>query len=97
MSADGDWTITINTPMGPQTINANIQTSGDSFTGTTKGPFGEQAISGAVAGDTLTWKANIAQPMPMILEFQAKVDGASMSGTVKLGAFGAAQLSGVRA
>jgi hypothetical protein len=96
MSADGDWKITINTPMGPQSINANIKTSGGSFTGTTKGPFGEQQISGGVSGDTLTWSAGITQPMPMTLEFEAKVDGDTMSGTVKLGAFGAAQLSGVR-
>lgn len=97
MSADGDWKITINTPMGPQSINANIKTSGDSFTGTTKGPFGEQQISGAVAGDTLTWKADITQPMPMTLEFEAKVAGDNMSGNVKLGAFGSAALTGVRA
>jgi hypothetical protein len=35
--------------------------------------------------------------MPMKLEFSAKVEGDKMSGNVKLGMFGNASLSGVRA
>ena len=96
MSADGNWKITINTPMGAQTVDANITTSGDTFTGTTKGRMGEQTIEGKVAGDNLTWSTAITQPMPMTLEFSATVSGDSMSGNVKLGAFGSAPLSGVR-
>lgn len=96
MSADGAWKITINTPMGPQQVTATITTSGDSFTGKTEGPMGSQDITGAVAGDTLTWSADITTPMPMTLEFQAKVDGDKMTGTVKLGMFGNASLSGER-
>ena len=97
MSADGNWKITINSPMGAQEVNATITTSGDTFTGTTSGRMGEQTIEGKVAGDTLTWSAAITQPMPMTLEFTATVAGDSMSGNVKLGAFGSAPLSGVRA
>lgn len=96
MSADGNWKITINTPMGAQEVNANITTSGDTFTGTTSGRMGEQKIEGKVNGDTLTWSSNISQPMPMTLEFQATVNGDNMSGTVQLGAFGSAPLTGVR-
>ena len=96
MSADGNWKITINTPMGAQEVNANITTSGDTFTGTTSGRMGEQQVSGKVNGDTLTWSSQISQPMPMTLEFEAKVDGDKMTGNVKLGAFGNAPLSGVR-
>jgi hypothetical protein len=97
MSADGNWKITINTPMGAQEVNAAITTSGDTFTGKTSGRMGDSEITGQVAGDTLTWKTDITQPMPMTLEFEAKVDGDKMSGNVKLGAFGNAPLSGVRA
>lgn len=97
MSADGNWKITINTPMGAQTVNAAIKTSGDTFTGTTEGQMGKQEVSGKVSGDTLTWSADITSPMPMTLEFEAKVDGDKMTGNVKLGAFGNAPLSGVRA
>jgi len=97
MSADGNWKITIETPMGPQVISAAITTSGDTFTGNTSSQMGDQAISGKVAGDTLTWSANITQPMPMTLDFDVTVSGDSMTGNVKLGAFGNAPLKGVRA
>ena len=96
-AADGNWKITINTPMGAQTVDATITTSGDTFTGTTAGQMGSQEVSGKVDGDTLTWSTNITSPMPMTLEFSATVSGDSMSGNVKLGAFGNAPLSGVRA
>lgn len=96
MSADGNWKITINSPMGAQEVNASIKTNGDTFTGTTSGRMGEQTIEGKVNGDTLTWSAAITQPMPMTLEFSATVSGDSLSGNVKLGAFGSAPLTGVR-
>ena len=96
MSADGNWKITISTPMGPQEVTAAITTSGDSFTGKTSGRMGDQEISGKVSGDTLTWSADITQPMPLKLDFDVKVTGDSMAGNVKLGAFGNAPLTGVR-
>jgi hypothetical protein len=95
-AADGNWKITINTPMGAQEVTAEIKTSGDTFTGKTSGRMGDSEVSGKVDGDTLTWSANITQPMPMTLEFSATVSGDSMTGNVKLGAFGNAPLSGVR-
>lgn len=96
MSADGNWKITINTPMGAQTVEANITTSGDTFTGTTKSPMGSQDITGKVDGDKLTWSSAITSPMPMTLEFEATVSGDTMTGNVKLGAFGNAPLKGER-
>ena len=97
MSADGNWKITINTPMGAQEVNASITTSGDTFTGKTTGRMGDQDISGKVDGDKLIWSSAITSPMPMTLEFEATVSGDSLSGNVKLGAFGNASMSGVRA
>ena len=95
-AADGNWKITINTPMGAQEVNASITTSGDTFTGKTSGRMGDSDVSGKVSGDTLTWSADVTKPMPVTLQFNVKVDGDSMAGTVKLGAFGNAPLSGVR-
>lgn len=96
MSADGTWKITINTPMGAQTVTATITTSGDTFTGKTESPMGSQEITGKVNGDKLTWSSDITSPMPMTLDFEATVAGDSMTGNVKLGAFGNAPLSGSR-
>ncbi|WP_397417536.1 hypothetical protein [Phenylobacterium sp.] len=97
MSADGNWKITINTPMGARTMDVAIATSGDAFTGKVDSEMGAQEVSGKVDGDTLTWTSDITSPMPMKLEFSAKVEGDKMSGNVKLGMFGNASLSGVRA
>ena len=96
MSADGTWKITIQTPMGAQEVTATITTQGDTFTGKTEGKMGSQAISGKVSGDSLTWGADITNPMPLHLDFDAKVDGDKMTGNVKLGAFGNAPLTGQR-
>jgi len=97
MSADGDWKITINTPMGARTMAVNIATSGDSFVGKVDSEMGSQEVTGKVDGDTLTWSTDITNPMPMKLEFTAKVDGDKLSGNCKLGMFGNASLSGERA
>ena len=96
MSADGKWKVTINTPMGARTMNVNIATSGDSFTGKVDSEMGSQEVTGKVDGDTLTWSTDITNPMPMKLEFTAKVEGDKMSGNVKLGMFGNASLTGER-
>ena len=97
MSADGNWKVTINTPMGARTMNVNIATAGDTFTGKVDSEMGSQEVQGKVDGETLTWSTDITNPMPMKLEFTAKVDGDKMSGNVKLGMFGNAALTGERA
>ena len=98
MSADGTWNTTMNTPMGAQNGTMTLSTEGGTLTGKLSGPQGEIDLQdGTVDGDSLTWKADITSPMAMTLEFSATVDGDSMSGNVKLGAFGDASFSGTRA
>jgi hypothetical protein len=96
MSADGNWKITISTPMGPQEVTAQITTQGDTFTGKSESAMGAQEITGKVSGDTLTWSSDITKPMPLKLEFEVKVEGDKLSGTCKLGAFGNAPVTGQR-
>jgi hypothetical protein len=98
MSADGTWNTTMNTPMGAQNGTMTLSTDGGTLTGKLVSPQGEiELTDGTVDGDTLTWKADITSPMAMTLEFTATVDGDSMSGNVKLGAFGDATFTGTRA
>lgn len=98
MSADGTWNITMNTPMGAQQATLELKSDGSSLTGTMSGPQGTIELKdGAGDGDSLSWKADITTPMAMTLEFSATVDGDSISGNVKLGAFGTASFSGTRA
>ncbi len=98
MSADGTWNTTMNTPMGAQQGTLELETDGGSLTGTLSGAQGTIELKdGACDGDSLSWKADITTPMAMTLEFSATVEGDSMSGNVKLGAFGNASFSGTRA
>ncbi|HVB27960.1 MAG TPA: hypothetical protein VNE21_08625 [Mycobacteriales bacterium] len=97
MSIAGSWQISMNTPMGTQTAQLVFQTEGTSLTGTMTSPLGAVDISDGVAdGDTATWKAAVTSPMPLTLEFSARVDGDAISGEAKLGAFGTSTFSGTR-
>lgn len=98
MSADGDWKVTMNSPMGSQEATLTLQTDGNSLSGKIAGPQGTQEFDGgSVDGDNLAWKINMTQPMPMELEFDAIVDGDAIKGNVKLGSFGNATFEGQRA
>ena len=98
MSADGTWTTTMNTPMGAQNGTMELKTEGNTLTGTLSGPQGSLDIEdGTVDGNSLAFKASVTSPMAMTLEFSATVDGDSISGDVKLGAFGNATFTGTRA
>lgn len=94
---DGKYDVTTKTPMGDQKGTLTLATDGDSLTGSLSGDQGSIDLAdGTVNGDDLSWTANITSPMPMKLEFSAKVDGDSISGSVKLGAFGSASFEGSR-
>ncbi|MBW4332203.1 hypothetical protein KY084_15175 [Stakelama sp. CBK3Z-3] len=94
---DGTWETVTKTPMGDQKAEMTINSSGDSFTGTFAGDMGQTEIEdGKVNGNTVTFKISIKSPMPMTLDGEATVDGDTMNGNVKAGAFGAFPLTGTR-
>ena len=96
-AAGETWELTLQTPMGPQVMTATIERKGDAFTGTiASAELPSQAINGKIAGNALTWTVSLTKPMSIKLSFDAKVDGEAMTGTVKLGMFGKAALSGKR-
>ena len=100
MSADGKWTIAMNTPMGVQAGDLDLKEDGSTLTGTMSAaaaPGPMEITDGIVDGNNLTWKAALTQPMPITLEFSATVDGDKISGKVKLGTFGDATFEGARA
>ena len=95
---DGNWTCTVSSPMGPQTLTLAVQSAGDTFTGNASGQLGTIELeNGRVDGETLTWKMGIKVPMPMSLDGKATVAGDSLTGTVTAGAFGSWPITGQRA
>jgi cytochrome P450 len=90
------WELILATPMGPQTMTARMVRHGATFTGTLSGEMGVQDISGKISGSSLTWTLSLTKPVAIKLGFEAAVDGANMTGSVKLGMFGKAALTGKR-
>ena len=97
MSADGSWDCTINSPMGAQQATLTLVIEGSTLSGTMAGAQGTQEFAGGtVDGDNLQWEVQMTSPMPMTLEISATVAGDTISGNVKLGAFGNASFEGTR-
>jgi hypothetical protein len=99
MAVDGNWKITVNTPMGPQDSTLSFTSNGTTLTGTQTAPNGGSAeiSDGTVSGNEIAWKASITRPMALTLQFSGTVDGDTISGSVKLGMLGSASFSGTRA
>ncbi len=99
MAVDGTWKLTVSTPMGAQESTLVITASGATLTGTQSAGSGEgrPIDDGRGNGNEISWKASITRPMPMTLEFSGTVQGDKLDGQVKLGMFGSASFSGVRA
>jgi len=98
MSVDGNWNITVQSPMGAQPGSLSLKADGGTLTGTQSAQGStSDIVGGKVDGDTVTWSHSITTPFPMTLEFTGKVDGDTLNGSVKAGAFGSFPFTGARA
>lgn len=98
MSIEGDWQVTLNTPMGAQEGTLKLRIVDDVLTGELYGALGSLPIYDASAdGNTLKWKADLTKPLAVTLAFTASVDGDRISGKAKAGLLGSATFTGVRA
>lgn len=97
MSVDGNWTLTLNTPMGAQERSLTLKTEGAALTGSMGGAQGAVDIeNGKVDGNNVSWTI-VAPQFAMTIAFSGTVDGDAISGNAELGAFGSAPFSGTRA
>ena len=97
MSVAGTYECVTKTPMGDQKSDVTIVVDGDTFTGSNVGAMGSMDLeNGKVDGNKLTWSMKMTVPMPMTLEGEATVDGDTLTGSVKAGAFGSFPMSGTR-
>jgi hypothetical protein len=98
MAVDGDWSITMSTPMGERNATLSLKSAGSTLTGTqgADGNSGE-IFDGTVNGDDIAWKLSITNPMPLTLEFTGKVAGDSISGEMGIGPMGSFPFTGTRA
>lgn len=98
MAVDGNWNITLSTPMGDREATLTLATSGTTLTGKQSGE-GDSAdiFDGTVNGDDLAWKVKITSPMPLTLDFTGKVTGDSIAGEMGIGPMGSFPFTGTRA
>jgi len=97
MSINGDWKVTMNSPMGAQDATLSLAADGAALSGKIVSSQGTQEFAGgSVDGSSLAWKVKMTQPMPMELDLSATVEGDGISGNAKLGMFGNATFSGTR-
>lgn len=97
MSVAGEYECITKSPMGDQKSVLTVNVDGDSWTGSNAGQMGALEITdGKVDGNTITWTMDMKVPMPMKLEGTATVDGDTITGQIKAGAFGSMAMSGTR-
>jgi carbon-monoxide dehydrogenase large subunit len=94
---DGCWNMVLATPVGPQKIIGRFNTEGDVLKGVLESDQGSQSFAGTIAGNRLKWEMKVAKPMPITLKYDLTVEGNTLSGKVKMGLFGSANLTGERA
>ena len=98
MAVDGNWNITLSTPLGDRDATLTLTTNGGSLTGKQAADGNEaDIVDGTVNGNDVAWKASITNPMPLTLAFSGKVDGDSISGDVSIGPMGSFPFTGTRA
>ena len=98
MAVDGNWNITMTTPMGERKATLSLTAAGGALTGT-QGAEGNstEIFDGTVNGDNVAWKVSITNPMPLTLDFSGKVAGDSISGDMGIGPMGSFPFTGTRA
>jgi hypothetical protein len=94
---DGDWKVTVNSPMGAQDITLTLKTDGDALTGTLSGAMGSTEVkNGKVDGDNVTFDATITEPFAINISVAGTVTGDTVSGQVKTQGFGSFPMKGAR-
>lgn len=98
MAVDGNWNLTMTTPMGERQATLNLKADGNTLTGT-QGAEGNTAeiFDGVANGNNVSWKVSITNPMPLTLEFTGTVAGDSISGEMGIGPMGSFPFTGARA
>jgi hypothetical protein len=98
MAVDGNWNITMSTPMGERNATLTLKNSGGTLTGS-QGTDGQstEIFDGSANGDDVAWKLSITNPMPLTLAFTGKVSGDTIAGEMGIGPMGSFPFKGTRA
>ncbi|MGK3940141.1 hypothetical protein ABK046_17075 [Streptomyces caeruleatus] len=97
MPVEGNWDLSISTPIGKIKAVAEFRSEDGVLVGTAHGAGEEVPLSDVVLdGDRLTWKQAITKPMRLNLAFAVTIDGDTLTGTSKAGRLPASKVTGER-
>ncbi|MEZ0353009.1 hypothetical protein [Mycobacterium sp. pR1184] len=101
MSIEGDWDVTIKTPIGTLAVLYEFTQLRDGLAGTATYKDETVALQGltsepADGGTRLTWRQSVSRPMRLNLAFDVLVHGDVLSGHSRAGRLPRSAVSGVR-
>lgn len=98
MAVDGNWNLTMSTPLGERQGTLSLKSSGRTLTGI-QGAEGMSAeiFDGTTSGNNVAWKVALTNPMPITLAFTGAVSGDSIAGEIGAGLMGTFPFTGTRA
>lgn len=95
---DGNWNITLASPVGPQEFICTFKTDGAVLSGTlTMGKMSMDFSGGSVEGNQVKFDLKTDKPVKVTLKYNLVVEGDKLSGKCKMGIFGSAKVTGTRA
>src|ERR1700692_770214 len=98
MAVDGNWNITMSTPVGDRNATLSLKNAGGTLTGTQAADGNSAEIfDGKANGDDVAWKVSITNPMPLRVEFTGKVSGDRIYGERGICPNGSFPFKGTRA
>jgi hypothetical protein len=93
----GEWTLTVESPMGRDDVRAQFIQSGEQLTGTVINEGREIPVVGTVHGNLVNFGISLdIRGQPLQLDYAGRVEGDNMSGTVQFGPIGNGKFSGKR-
>ena len=98
MAVDGNWNLTMSTPMGERQGDAVAEKFGQNAHGHTgRRRHSAEIFDGTTSGNDVAWKVSLTNPMPLTLAFTGKVSGDSIAGEMGIGPMGTFPFTGTRA
>lgn len=98
MSYNGTWNIVMKTPVGDREAVLTLAQDGDSLSGTAISDGKTNELKdGKVEDGRAKFKFDMTNPMPLTLEFDVAADSGNLDGSVVLGMFGTATVTGTPA
>lgn len=93
---DGEWQVTMSTPMGPQEMTAHFRSDGGTVSGELVSQQGSQGFTGTLEGNRIRFDLAVEKPMKLTLKYDITIEGDELTGKAKMGMFGSAKLKGIR-